>query len=182
VWKDTSLARMTPESRDLWLKLFDPSANLANARLPVFFVNGTTDFAYPLDSYQKTYRLVPERWRNVSVVINRPHGHIWNFPEVDLFVDSVLRKSQPLVRIGRPVVRENHFAASIDRTNSLKQFFLSYTTNSGPWQKRVWHEAPARLDGQQLSAELPSTRPLVAFLVTTDELGARVSSEHVMLE
>ncbi|HMJ88925.1 MAG TPA: hypothetical protein VK530_03870, partial [Candidatus Acidoferrum sp.] len=64
----------------------------------------------------------------------------------------------------------------------LKQFSLCYTTNSGVWQKRVWHEASAQLSGRQLSAELPESRPLVAFMVTTDERGARVSSEHVELK
>jgi len=60
-WKDGSLARMTPESRALWLRLFDPSQYLDNVRRPIPFVNGTSDFAYPLDSYQKSYRLVPEK-------------------------------------------------------------------------------------------------------------------------
>src|SRR6185436_20794205 len=68
-WKDTSLAAMTPEARELWLRLFDPSHYLANVRYPMLFVNGTTDFAYPLDSYQKSYRLVPDKWRHVSVAI-----------------------------------------------------------------------------------------------------------------
>jgi len=181
-WKDSSLARLAPESRALWLKLFDPSTYLDRARLPMLFVNGTTDFAYPLDSYRKSYQLVPERWRNISVVINRPHGHIWTFPEVDLFVDSVLRKSPPLMRIGSPNVRGRRMTVEVDRTDTLKQFSLCYTTNSGVWQKRVWHEASAQLSGRQLSAELPESRPLVAFMVTTDERGARVSSEHVELK
>ncbi|HMJ89557.1 MAG TPA: alpha/beta fold hydrolase, partial [Candidatus Acidoferrum sp.] len=118
-WKDSSLARLAPESRALWLKLFDPSTYLDRARLPMLFVNGTTDFAYPLDSYRKSYQLVPERWRNISVVINRPHGHIWTFPEVDLFVDSVLRKSPPLMRIGSPNVRGRRMTVEVDRTDTL---------------------------------------------------------------
>src|SRR6185369_6995118 len=59
-WKSNSLAAMTPASRELWLKLFDPGAYLAGVHRPILFVNGTTDFAYPLDSYQKSYRLVSE--------------------------------------------------------------------------------------------------------------------------
>lgn len=171
---------MTPEARALWLKLFDPSQHLPNVRRPIFFVNGTTDFAYPLDSYQKSYRLVPEKWRHVSVAVNRPHGHIWTFPEVDAFVDSVLLGKPPLVRIGQPEVSNGRITAELDRVAVLKEVSLCYTTNSGPWQKRIWQTTPAEVSGRRIVAELPSARPLVVFLAVKDERG-HVSSEHVNL-
>jgi dienelactone hydrolase len=179
VWKDNSLARLTPEARALWLRLFDPSQYLGNVRRPILFVNGTTDFAYPLDSYQKSYRLVPGKWRQVSVAVNRPHGHIWTFPEVDAFVDSVLRGDPPLVRVSAPAVTGGRLRAELERALALKEVSLCYTTNSGPWQKRIWQTAPARVEGRQISAELTSARPLVAFFAITDERGARISSEHI---
>jgi len=180
-WKDSSLAAMTPDARALWLKLFDPSQYLDDVRRPILFVNGTTDFAYPLDSYQKSYRLVPAKRRHVSVAVSRPHGHIWTFPEVDAFVDSVLRNEASLVRVGAPVVTAARLTARLDRTNSLKEVSLCYTTNSGPWQQRTWQTAPARLEGRSVSADLPSARPLVAFLAIKDERDRHVSSEHVEL-
>ena len=181
VWKDGSLARMTPESRALWLHLFDPSQYLGNVRCPTLFVNGTSDFAYPLDSYQKSYRLVPAKWRHVSVAVNRPHGHIWTFPEVDAFVDSVLDGKPPLVRVGAPVVVNGRLMAKLDRTIAPKEVSLCYTTNSGPWQKRTWEKVPAQVEGREISAILPSSRPLVAYLALTDEHGAAISSEHMEL-
>jgi dienelactone hydrolase len=179
-WKDGSLAKMTPEARELWLKLFDPSRYLGRVRQPVLFVNGTTDFAYPLDSYRKSYRLVPDGLRHVSVAVNRPHGHIWTFPEVDAFVDSVLRGDPPLVRIGAPVVNGDRIAVELDRVARVKEASLCYTTNSGPWQKRSWHTVPATMAGRRIAAELPATRPIVAFLGVKEERGY-VSSEHVEL-
>ena len=181
VWKDTSLARMTTEARVLWLRLFDPSQYLGRVRRPILFVNGTTDFAYPLDSYQKSYRLVPAKWRHVSVAVNRPHGHIWTFPEVDAFVDGVLRVKPPLIRVGAPVVAGKRLTAELNRTAALKEVSLCYTTDSGSWQKRRWQTVSARVEGRRLSAELPSTRPLVAFLAIKDEGGRHLSSEHVEL-
>jgi dienelactone hydrolase len=180
-WRDTSLAKMMPEARALWLRIFDPKEYLANVRRPILFVNGTTDFAYPLDSYQKSYRLVPAKWRHVSVAVDRQHGHIWTFPEVDAFADSVLRDNTPLVRVGAPVIAGDRLTAKLDRANVLKEISLCYTTNSGPWQKRTWHTAPARIDGARISAELPTTRPLVAFLAITDAEDRYVSSEHLEL-
>jgi dienelactone hydrolase len=180
-WKDTSLAAMIPEARARWLQLFDPSQYLGQVRCPILFVNGTTDFAYPLDSYQKSYRLVPEKWRHVSVAVNRPHGHIWTFPEVDAFVDSVLRHGPPLARLSGPVVVGDRISVRLDRVVSAKETSLCYTTNSGPWQKRTWMTVMAQLEGDRLTADLPTARPLVAFLALTDERGLPISSEHVEL-
>jgi dienelactone hydrolase len=180
VWKDGALAKMRPDALSLWLKLFDPSQYLAQVRRPIFFVNGTTDFAYPLDSYQKSYRLVPDKWRHVSVAVNRPHGHIWNFPEVDAFVDSVLRNGPALARFGPPEVNDGRITVELDRVAALKEASLCYTTNSGPWQKRVWQTMRANVSGRRIVGELPSARPLVAFLAVKDERG-HVSSEHMEL-
>lgn len=182
VWKDKSLAQMTPEARALWLKLFDPSQYLSNVRCPILFVNGTTDFAYPLDSYQKSYRLVPEKWRLVSVAVDRPHGHIWTFPEVDAFVTSILKQGRPLVRLGKAFEREGRLSARLSRIVNPKEASLCYTTDSGPWEKRRWHIAAAQVNGHEISAELPKERPLVAFLSIKDEENCHSSSEHVELK
>jgi dienelactone hydrolase len=181
VWTDTWLAAMTPDARARWLRLFDPSQYLGHVRHPILFVNGTTDFAYPLDSYQKSYRLVPPKWRHVSVAVSRPHGHIWTFPEVDAFVDSVLRRGLPLARFSEPVVVGDRLSVRLDRALPAKETSLCYTTDSGPWQKRTWKTATAQLDDNRLTAELPAARPLVAFLGLTDERGSWISSEHVEL-
>ena len=67
--------------------------------MPMLFVNGTNDFAYPLDSYQKSYRLVKDR--TLCVTVNMPHGHPqgWAPVEIGLFVDQHLRKGKPLAQI-----------------------------------------------------------------------------------
>jgi hypothetical protein len=113
--------------------------------------------------------------------VNRPHGHIWTFPEVDAFVDSVLNGKPPLVAVGAPVVRSGRLTAKLDHPPGRPEASLCYTTNSGPWQKRTWQTAPARVEGREISAELPAARPLVAFLAITDEGGRHLSSEHVEL-
>ena len=172
---------MNPVARELWLKLFDPSQYLSNVRCPILFVNGTTDFAYPLDSYQKSYRLVPEKWRFVSVAVDRPHGHIWTFPEVDAFVASILKQGRPPVRLGKAVERAGRLSAKLTRMVSPKEASLCYTTDSGVWQKRQWHTVPAQMNGNEISAELPKERPLVAFLSIKDEENCHSSSEHVEL-
>lgn len=179
VWKDKALAALNPETRERWLRHFDPGNYLEGVRCPILFLNGTSDFAYPLDSYQKSYRKVDPARRTLAIVINLPHGHIWTFPEVDAFVDAAMRFGEPLARVGGARVRGNEIAASIASGGPVKDAILCYTTDGGPWQTRVWKTAPATVKGRQLRAELPAERPLVAFLAVTDDRGLRTSSEHV---
>jgi dienelactone hydrolase len=175
VWKDGSLARMTAEARELWLKTFDPSQYLTGARCPILFLNGTHDFAYPLDSYQKSYRLVRPELRHVSIVMKLPHGHIWTFPEVDQFIDRTLA-NQPFPKIG-PLKIHNQTITAIS-TFPLQSATLNYTTNTGPWQKGEWTTFPATITHQTITGQLPTTTPLTCFLsaITTDNL--RISSEY----
>lgn len=181
VWTESSLARMNPSARSLWLELFDPSRYLGQVRRPILFVNGTTDFAYPLDSYQRSYRLVPERWRHISVAVNRPHGHIWTFPEVDAFIDGVLLRHRTLPRVGEPRLMNGELMVSVIGSTQFTEVLLCYTSGTGPWQKRTWTTLPAQQKGRKLSAELPLDRPLVAFLAMKDASGRHMSSEHVEL-
>jgi dienelactone hydrolase len=181
-WRDGSLSRLSPETRARWLSLFDPSQYLGGVRCPILFLNGTTDFAYPLDSYQKSYRLVPPRLRQVDVIVNLPHGHIWTFAEVDQFVDSVLRGSEPLPALRTMKIRDGVVTTSVESRVSLKKAELHYTADSGPWQKRKWETSPATLNGKTIQAPLPPQRPLVCYLSVTDERGLRASTEHEELQ
>ena len=177
-WKETSLAKMNPEARERWLRVFDPSHYLGGVNCPILFLNGSNDFAYPMDSYRKSYRLVREKLRHVSVVLNLPHGHIWSFGEVDHFVDSALRGGTPLPRLSKTKVRDGRVRAAVKCPTPLKQGSLHYTVDTGEWQKRRWETIPADLKRGTLSAALPPQRPLVCYLSVTDERGLRVSTEH----
>jgi hypothetical protein len=168
---------MTPQARKLWLETFDPSRYLENVRCPILFLNGTTDFAYPLDSYDKSYRLVPEPLRTVCIVKDLPHGHIWDFKEVDVFVESALNGGIGLPRLGPTRLAAGAAAATVTSPLPLKEAALYYTTDDGPWQKRVWQSLPASVDGTQVSAPLPEETPRALFLGVTDSRGLRASSE-----
>jgi dienelactone hydrolase len=178
VWKNGSLAKLHPETRELWLQEFDPSQYLGNVRCPILFLNGSNDFAYPMDSYRTSYRLVPLRYRNVSVILNLRHGHYWDFNEVDTFVDSVLLRGTPLARFDAMKTRDDVASARISSPVRVKKAELHFTNDTGEWQKRRWETLPANIEGNTVSAILPQQRPIVWFLAITDERGLRVSTEH----
>jgi hypothetical protein len=170
---------MTPEARALWLQNFDPSQYLATTRCPILFLNGSHDFAYPFDSYQKSYRLVRPELRHVSVVMKLPHGHIWTFPEVDQFIDRALQH-QPFPKIGplQTTAQTTGQTVRAKSTEPLQSASLNYTTNTGPWQKREWTTTPATISSKTIEAQLPEVMPLVYFITATNKDNLRISSEY----
>lgn len=47
--------KMSLDERKFWYEKCDPGIYLAHTRMPIMFVTGTNDFAYPLDSLKKSY-------------------------------------------------------------------------------------------------------------------------------
>ncbi|MEO8350576.1 MAG: PhoPQ-activated protein PqaA family protein, partial [Chthoniobacteraceae bacterium] len=180
-WKSNQLDRMTPEARAQWVKLWDPSSYLADVRCPILFLNGTNDFAYPLDSYRKCYELVRPELRHLSIIVELKHGHIWNFPEPDLFIDSILRDADPLPDLGPIEVKEQTATAKLTASSPPTKADLHFTADTGEWQKRKWQTVPAKLSGGVVVATIPDPRPLVFYLSVTDPRGAQTSAPHVEL-
>lgn len=186
LWEDSAwlpvFAKMPPSDRELWIKTYDPSKYLSGCRMPVLFMNGTNDFAYPLGSYQKSYRLVKGP-RTLCVTVNMPHGHAegWRPKEIGLFVDSVLKGGKPLAAVGRVERQGTKVMVKYSADVPVKEAVLHYTTDSGPWQKRVWHSKPAELTQGEVRGDLPADKGVVYFLTLRDERDAVVSTEHEAL-
>lgn len=177
-WIEPQFAKMEEARRARWVQAFDPSRYLGSAICPMLFVNGTNDFAYPLDSYRKSYALVNAP-KNISVKINLPHGHIWTMQEVDTFIDSLLTGGKPLPVFAVPAIAGNRLIAALTTTVAVTKVELCYTTDVGPWQKRTWKSSPGELVAGVASAALPAERPCTAYLLATDERGLCVSTTHV---
>lgn len=174
-----TLADFTPERRERWVNHFDPSKYLPGVKCPILFLNGTNDFAYPMDSYQKCYNLVPKD-RTISVRVRLPHGHIWTFGEVDAFIDSFLKTGERLPKVGAMTLDGDTVSAPVDSKVKLKSASLHYAVAEGTWQNRGWKSVPAEFQDGKMSAKLPADRPLVYFLAATDERGLEVSAPHAV--
>ncbi|HEU4751794.1 MAG TPA: alpha/beta fold hydrolase, partial [Armatimonadota bacterium] len=72
-WVPT-LKALPEDERRTWIENFDPSRYLPRCRIPVLWMNGTNDFAYPLDSYQKSYQATAGP-RTLCVTVKMPHSH-----------------------------------------------------------------------------------------------------------
>jgi dienelactone hydrolase len=172
--------KMTPAQKDKWVQLWDPSRYIGSAAMPVLFIDGTNDFAYPLDSYAKTYGLVKGR-RNFRITVNMPHGHPqgWAPVEIGLFIDSCLCGGKPLPTILRPKKANDQVLASVRTGTNLVSAALHYTTETGAINKRQWQTVPGEIHGSHLVAQAPPEEATIWFLTATDERGAIVSSELV---
>ena len=176
-------AQMKPEQKDKWVRLWDPSMYIGSASMPVFFVNGTNDFAYPLDSYAKTYGQV-KGGRNLRITVNMPHGHPqgWAPEEIGLFVDEYLKKGIRLPRVLSPKTAGDRIRAKVKSKTKLVSGALHYTIEKGPINKRQWEKVSGRFKGSSFISALPPEDTTIWFLTAADARGAIVSSELVFVD
>lgn len=165
-----------------WLSLWDPSVYLPRAKMPVLWVTGTNDFAYPMDSLQKSYRAAPGP-RTLCIRLRMPHGHGGpgeNPAEIRAFADSVLGNGPPLPRITTCGVDRGTMWVEFEASSRVTGAELLYTCDSGPWQKRKWQAVAASLDQAKRRAEarIPDGA-VVCYINLADERSLIVSSEHI---
>jgi cephalosporin-C deacetylase-like acetyl esterase len=179
--------QLTERERQIWIENFDPSSYLPRCKTPVLWVNGTNDFAYPLDSYQKSYRATRGP-RTLCVTVKMPHGHPqgWAPQEIHLFTDSIFRKqdlARGLAMVGAPRVSDGKAKLAYDAESAVLSSQLHWSTDlEKPWQQREWQTKNARVLGlDAIEAELPTERPIVYFMTVKDGRGAVVSTEHAEL-
>jgi len=167
-----------------WLVQWDPSVYLPRVRIPMLWVNGTNDFAYPLDSWQQSYRL-PPAVRTLSLQVRMPHGHGGpgeNPAEIHAFAEHLLREGAPLPRITASGRDGRRLFLSYASEVPVERAELNYTIDHGPWVDRQWQTEPASLDTVHATAcaDLPANAT-AGYLNLVDARGAVVSSEHETL-
>ncbi|MBB5036112.1 alpha/beta hydrolase family protein [Prosthecobacter dejongeii] len=160
-----------------WVREYDPSSLLPRCRVPILFVNGTNDIHYPLDSYMKSYNVVPGE-KQMRIQVNMAHGHPpgWAPQEIGLFIDSKCRAGLPLTVPGSPIVEGGQVKVSYTGGAPLKEAKLHYTTDSGVRAKRTWKSVDAVIRDGTVSAPKPPAEANTWFLTLTDERGAMVST------
>lgn len=177
--------QLGPEKAANWLRWWDPSAYLPQATMPMLWVNGTNDFAYPMDSWQKSYRL-PKSPKTLCLRIRMPHGHGAageNPEEIHAFANSILRRGPSLSEITGQGRDGTVMWATFQTKTPLAKAELSFTRDVGKWQDRKWEALPAKLDMAtgRATAEIPPDAS-VCYLNLFDEQGLVVSTAHETLK
>ena len=177
-----SFEKLGKEKADLWLQQWDPSQYLGNARMPMLWVNGTNDFAYPMDSWKKSYQL-PQGASTLCLRVRMPHGHgpAGEDPEeIHVFANSILKHGKPLARIVESGVKDQQAWASFESEVPIPKAELCWTRSTGRWQDREWETLPATVDAasHRVKADVPGDAT-VFYLNLFDDRDCAVSTPHV---
>ena len=174
--------KLGPEKAKLWLTQWDPSEYLGRRKMPMLWVNGTNDFAYPMDSWRKSY-LLPQGPRTLCLRVRMPHGHGpagENPEEIHRFANSVLKGESPLPRIVEQGEADGEVWATFESSVPITKAELNFTRDAGRWQERMWESVPAELDltAKRIHAKVPSDATTF-YLNLFDDRNCAVSTEHV---
>ncbi|MBS0206843.1 MAG: acetylxylan esterase [Planctomycetes bacterium] len=177
-----ALEKLGSEKSALWLNQWDPSSYLMHTRMPVLWVNGTNDFAYPMNSWQKSYR-IPESPRTLCLRVRMPHGHGpagENPAEIQVYANAVLKKERPLPEITEQGQTGEEAWAKFTASVPIESAELAWTRDTGKWQDRKWEQLPASVDpvAGRVSAKIP-VEARVFYLNLYDNRKCAVSSQHV---
>ncbi len=176
-------AKMGPDRARRWLGLWDPSVYLPRSKVPMLWVSGTNDFAYPMDSWQKSYRLPPTA-RTLCLRVRMPHGHGGpgeNPPEIHAQAEAFFQNGTPLPKITKADHAGCGIQLAFESEAPIAQAELNFTTDSGPWLERNWQTEPAALHAGEgtVSAAWPATAT-VCYINLVDDQGCVTSSEHMV--
>lgn len=180
-WVDL-LKGMGDDKRTKWLSMWDPSVYVGSAKMPMLWVTGTNDSAYPMDSLRKTYRLLNGK-QSLCIKIEMPHGHGGAGelpPEIYALARACTEKDVPLARVKVPTVKDQQARCDYSSKTPIVSAELTYTSDTGKWSERKWHSSPASVGSRRVNADLPAGTKVFYFNLT-DSRGLVASSEHVEL-
>lgn len=165
------------ERREAWIRAYDPSSLLDGCQVPILMVNGTNDVHYPLDSYQKSFDVIPGR-KQMRIEASMRHSHSagWAPEEIGTFIDSFCRDGKPLPVPGQLVCDGGVVRLSYTSVVPLQSASLHYTTDTGPRAERDWQSLPAEITGEVITASRPPAGANTWFISVTDQRGAMVST------
>ncbi len=177
-WLD-DFAKMGKDAARQWLDRWDPSSYLAMSRVPRLWITGSNDFAYPMDSLQKSYRLARGP-QTLCIRTDMLHGHGGpgeNPEEIRAFADSICKGGKPLIHITGQGRDGSSAWVSYDGPTRPTSAVLELTSDTGRWQERHWQSVPCKILAGKVTGQLP-TEARVYFLNLTDERGFLVSSRY----
>jgi len=179
-WKDNGFPRYPPGRIRRWLELWEPAPYLSQARMPMCWVTGTNDPAFPLNAFQKSY-LLPSSPRALCIRVEMPHSHVdgWNPPELEVFMDHLVRGTPPLPRFLNHGRKGDHVWATCSSAQAVARAELCSTRALGHWMDRKWTASPVKWDAAtgRIEAALPP-RSTAWFFNVFDDRNCVASTPH----
>ena len=164
----------TAEQGDRWLKLWDPSLFLPQAKCPFLWLDGTNDFHFQLDCVAKSAALVKDSAFTTIVKLLHGDGPCETRPEIFAFADRHVRGGRDVVRFSCCRVQDGVLSADVDAAGrAIAKMRLVWTTSSdADWTKRPFEERVlADFDAKagRVSAKLPEGTTIAFVAADTDD-------------
>lgn len=179
-WKDNDFPKLRDGQGTRWLGLWDPSHYLPRAAMPMCWVTGTNDFAFPLSALRLSCRVAAGS-QDLCVRVDMPHGHNQGEDpeEIRVFADAVLRGGAPLPRFRETGGNGDKVWAVCEGARPIVRAELCATRALGHWTDRRWNVYPTRFDAAtgRIEAELPP-RATAWFFNVVDDRNCVVSTPY----
>ncbi len=177
-------AKMTPQQKQRWVTLWDPQQYLPAVSMPILFVNGTNDFAYPLDSYMKSYHAVPsDVHKQLSITVKMSHSHPsgWKPPQIGHFMDQWLKKGEPLPMLDRPKVHGDQVQLQYD-TADISKAAIHWTIDDKPVNAHDWKTVEATIEEDLIQAPKPPEDAKLWYMKVQTADDSVVSTEIIFTD
>jgi dienelactone hydrolase len=187
-YRDTVFAgelnKLKEETANRWLTWWDPSVYLSQAEMPMLWVTGSNDFAYPMNALQLSYRQ-PKGQRWLCLRLRMPHGHGGageNPEEIRVFADHILKNGTALPSITGLGRDGTQVWATYQAVSPVRviQAELNFTKDLGRWQDRKWETTAAHIAESRVTVTLPEGTK-VYYLNLIDSRNCVVSTEHEIM-
>jgi len=169
---DNQFDSLGADATQRWVELWDPSSYVAHARVPMLFVNGTNDFAYFVENWQKTANLASNARYSMIPKLKHSHFHGAEPGEIYRFISTILEDKNDFnssIKLSQKGSQARYSIAP-----APKVVYLAYTAGDKRSPERDWQLIP--LDKAKSKVTIPLEARLW-YIYWVDESGNRRSGE-----
>ena len=139
--------KRTPAEFEKWCKYWDANLFLANAKMPVLFVNGTNDFFFHIDSWMKTAGIPADSYMALQVKMAHSHKSA-DVPVVRAFADMVCFGGPKLPKLVAEGVKDGIAYAEFFSEEPVISAGYNYSLDDCHSTKRKWEIKKMAVSGK----------------------------------
>lgn len=154
-----------------WVELWDPSSYVTNATMPMLFVNGTNDFAYFVENWQRTANLAKDAQFSMIPELKHSHLHGAEPSEIYNFICQHLESKAEFLSS----IKVKHKGSKVKfKISNAQEVYLAYTADTVRSPEREWKlKALEKSSGKTI---VPS-EAMVWYIYWVDDWGNRRSGK-----
>lgn len=164
------------EKQEKWINRWDPSQYLPDASMPMLFINGTNDFAYYAEAWNKSAGLVQDSRQLLIPEMKHSHKDGAEPEEIAAFFDMYLLGQQKFPLLDKIHLDGDTLKAAYEEGEFLKEAFLIYSDEDKLNPERKWSSIAANIYPNEIKVIVPK-RAKVFYLNTTSKDNLKLSSK-----